>query len=303
MATPREFSPVLLDQPPPSTYAINTEVSKGLSYKALLLSLGFLGLVGGASYAGYSIYEAQAIHDSCIAEVKLDVVFVLDESWSVGEAAYSVLTDSVGTFVESLDFAEESFRVGVIEFSGIPNEFGHAVGVPYPSQNLKEVAIQSTINLDQYSEVTKPDLVAAIRNLSYSAPPSKGGVATEVEYRELNQRSHTCMSCVFQYLQNEFFKEAGNADPSRELFLIFITDGVPTRGNPKSPEVPMKEFRDSYPFRLLFIPIQGNAGIDHSIFGASFDQERDISYPVESYSQLATYVEELKAQEVIAKCG
>lgn len=60
------------------------------------------------------------------------MVFVLDESWSVGEAAYSVLTDSVGTFVESLDFAEESFRVGVIEFSGIPNEFGHAVGVPYP---------------------------------------------------------------------------------------------------------------------------------------------------------------------------
>lgn len=74
--------------------------------------------------------------------------------------------------------------------------------------------------------------------------------------------------------------------------IIFVGDGRYNRGNPIEPAEPVKELRAAYEFRLIFIPVQGNKGIDNNWFGDAFrslvgpGMKPDVKLPVESYQDL-----------------
>lgn len=243
---------------------------------------------------------------TCTPSFQLDLLMVLDESRSVGKSNYELLTNILADFVESLDFSGNAFRIGVVEFSGIPDLVGTQNQIPYPNTNLKEVAIQTTINLDDYNEGSKSELVERIRTLTYSSPDALGGVVeAEPEYQGENERSQTCISCAFQYLKDEYFQNASNVGSLRDRYILFIGDGEANRGTPESPVDPVKDLRDAFPFRMVFIPVTSTDGsFSEAVFGSAYNSTIDVTFPVNSYGGLnQTFQRDIEAEEVFCDTG
>ncbi|XP_056236933.1 collagen alpha-6(VI) chain-like [Seriola aureovittata] len=76
---------------------------------------------------------------------KADVVFLLDQSSSIGDANYSIMINFVEQLVESFDVREEDIRVGVAQFSDI---------------------FQDEFHLNKYSN--KEDVIAHMKKMKYS---------------------------------------------------------------------------------------------------------------------------------------
>ena len=191
-------------------------------------------------------------------------MWILDESASVGRSNYNKLKVAIKEFASRLNFS--STRWGVIEFSG-ENRKGL-----YPSTNLLEVAIQQRINLFD-NRRGKEEFDRAVAGLVYTPLDRAFCRGSTVPEPCLPPRWYSCISCAFQFALQEYFPNGTNALEGREITIIFVGDGQYNRGNPGSPVEPLMQLRAQYDFKLVFLAVAGNKGVDLDCFGSAFRDE------------------------------
>eukprot|EP00924_Labyrinthula_sp_SR-Ha-C_P000948 augustus_masked-scaffold_7-processed-gene-8.13-mRNA-1 protein AED:1.00 eAED:1.00 QI:0/-1/0/0/-1/1/1/0/343 len=261
--------------------------------QAFLPVFGFLLLLAIGVFAGFALAAWQksehldsSIEDDefCVGDSaeSVDMVFLLDESSSVGEQNYTLITEGIKNFI--LETQISNLRVGVVEFSG-KSVSDLAVFGLYPQTNLTEFAIQSVIPLTQNKGSGLLNLVDQIENLVYNGQ--------DLPVSDAEARRFTCISCAFQYLLQEYdFSHSSSDEKNVELVVIVVSDGEPTRGLPLNPAEPLRELRDMYGLRVLFMPIGVDDKKGTEVFGSGW-QSDDVSFGVEEYNQFGEVVEDL----------
>ncbi|KAK5848860.1 hypothetical protein PBY51_008548 [Eleginops maclovinus] len=105
----------------------------------------------------YQSVTAQA--EACKTVVQADIVFLVDESWSVGQTSFSRVKDFITTIVSSFEgsvFGTEGVRFGVTFFGDVP---------------------RMPIALTDYS--SKEEVLRAVRDLLYEGGSRKMGEALQ----------------------------------------------------------------------------------------------------------------------------
>lgn len=229
-----------------------------------------------------------------------DVVWVIDESNSIGEPNYDILRQEIKALTDNFEYGS-LFRYGLIEFSGtglnaqpgVPNYLEYyfeETGIlnHYPSTDLEQIAIQTVIDVDQHP--TKAEFLSAIDALTYQELVPGSTFSYDGFTWNTSERGFTCISCAFQYSLDEYYPR--NYNPSVENIMIFVGDGQPNRGFPLSPEEPLRILRENYDFKMIFIPI--GSSINTDVLGSSFqsgEYQSDVILGINSYAELTAAFE------------
>eukprot|EP00510_Aplanochytrium_minuta_P000519 CAMPEP_0184012528 /NCGR_PEP_ID=MMETSP0954-20121128/4470_1 /TAXON_ID=627963 /ORGANISM="Aplanochytrium sp, Strain PBS07" /LENGTH=317 /DNA_ID=CAMNT_0026292541 /DNA_START=377 /DNA_END=1330 /DNA_ORIENTATION=+ len=183
---------------PPNFYRVEKEIDTNAPWSlgSKLAILAAILVVGGTAGA-LSITQpfADSSSFSCYRDVaQSDIIWILDQSGSVGVDNYNLLKDSIEHLSSNFTIRQSSTRFGAIEFSsGSPTE--------YPRHSLA-IDLNESDSFEEWQ-----DNLARLKWRSGS----------------------TNVASVFRYLEEVYFPNPANQrDGADSRIVIFVGDGIPT---------------------------------------------------------------------------